>query len=67
MFENLRIVYANEIEQSSAEVMLAHGGIEADRVVAFPNPVVWRVIEVLSETALAPRFQMRGLETMSTT
>ena len=67
MFRNLRIAYANEIQQSSAEVMLAHGGIEADRVVAFPNSVVWRVIGVLSETALAPRLQMRGLETISTT
>ena len=67
MFENLRIAYPNEIEQSSAEAMLAHGGIEAGMVVAFPNPVVWRVIGVLSETALAPRFQMRGLETIPTT
>jgi hypothetical protein len=44
MLENLRITYANEIEQSSTEAMLAHGGIEADRVAAFPNPVVWKAI-----------------------
>jgi hypothetical protein len=36
-----------------------------DEVAALPDPVIQRVGRVSSEIALAPRFQMRGLETIS--
>ena len=47
--------------------MPAYGTVEADEIAALPYPVTWRVGRFSSEIALAPRLQMRGLETVSTT
>jgi hypothetical protein len=63
--ENLHIAYANETEQSSVEVTPAPSGVEVDGIIVLPDPVTWKIGRVLSETALALRLQMRGLETIS--
>ena len=47
--------------------MPAYGTVEADEIAVLPDPVTWRVGRFSSEIALAPRLQMRGLETISTT
>ena len=65
--ENSHVAYTNETERPSVEVTLVSGGVEVDGVVVPFDPVIWRACRVLSETALAPRFQMRGLETIFTT
>ena len=43
------------------------GTVEADEIAVLPDPITWRVGRFSSEIALAPRLQMRGLETVSTT
>jgi hypothetical protein len=43
------------------------GEVEVDGVVVPFGPVIWGACRVLSETALALQFQMRGLETIFTT
>ena len=40
---------------------------EVDEITVLPIPVTWRVGRLSSEMVLAPRLQMRGLETISTT
>ena len=44
-----------------------YGAVEADEIAVLPDPVTWRVGRFSSEIALAPRLQMRSLETISTT
>jgi len=41
--KNFRIVYANEIGQSSVEVILARGEVEVGGVATVPTPVVRKV------------------------
>ena len=41
------------------------GGVEVAGIAAFPNPEIRRIGRALSKTVLAPRLQMRGLETIS--
>jgi hypothetical protein len=63
--ENLHIAYANETEQLSVEVTPVPSGVEVDGIVVLPDPGIWKIGRALSETALALRLQMRGLETIS--
>jgi hypothetical protein len=60
--ENLRIAYTNDAERFNVEVTLTHGGAEVGRATVLPDPVAWVVGRASSEKALAPGFQMRGLD-----
>lgn len=42
-------------------------GVEADGIVVLPGSMIWKTGRVSSVTAVAPRFQVRSLETTSTT
>jgi hypothetical protein len=63
--ENLHIAYANKTEQLSVEVTPAPSGVEVDRIVVLPGPVIRKIGQALGGVALALRLQMRGLETIS--
>ena len=65
--KNFRIACTNETGQSSIEATRTHSRVEEDKINPLPDPVTWRVGRCSSEMALAPRHQMRGLETISTT
>jgi hypothetical protein len=62
---SLHVTYTDENEELGAEMAPARGGAEVAGVAAFPDPNIRRIGRVLSKTALAPRLQMRGLETIS--
>jgi hypothetical protein len=62
---NLRVAYADETEELGVEMAPAQGGVEVVGIAAFPDPEIRRIGRALSKTALAPRLQMRGLETIS--
>ena len=51
--------------RSRIEITLPPDSLQTDEVTALPDPVIQRVGRVSSEMVLAPRFQMRGLETIS--
>ena len=53
--------------KSSIEMTPVHSGTKAGRVTVLPKPVILKVGRISSETAVAPRFQMYGLGTVSTT
>ena len=52
--ENFRIVYTNETEQSSLEMISAYGGVEVGEIVTLPEPETWKVGRLSSETTQAP-------------
>ena len=54
IFKNFRIVYANEIEQTSVDVMLACSRVEVGGVATLLTPVVLRVGWVSNERVKAP-------------
>ena len=62
---NLHVVYTDENEELGVGMVPAQGGVEVAGITAFPDPEVRRIGRALSKTALAPRLQMRGLETIS--
>jgi hypothetical protein len=62
---NLHVVYADENEDLGVEMVPAWGGAEVAGIAAFPDPEIRSIGRVLSKTTLAPRLQMRGLETIS--
>ena len=65
--KNFRIACTNETGQSGIEATRVHSRVEEDKLNPLPDPITWRVGRCSSEMALAPRLQMRGLETISTT
>ena len=52
--QNFRIVYANEIGQSSVEVVLACGGVGVGGVATLPAAVVWKIGWASNEKVKAP-------------
>jgi len=52
--EKFLIVYANEIGQSSVEVMLAYGGVEVGEVATLPTAIVRKVGWASNEKVKAP-------------
>ena len=63
--QNFRIVYANEIGQSSVEVVLACGGVGVGGVATLPAAVARKIGRASNEKVRAPWSQMRGLKTIS--
>jgi hypothetical protein len=62
---NFHVVYAEENKDLGVEMVLAWGGAKVAGIAAFPDPEIRSIGQVLSKTALAPRLQMHGLETIS--
>ena len=58
-------MHANKTEQLSVKVIPAPGGVKVDGIVVLPNPVIQKIGQVLSETALALQLQICSLETIS--
>jgi hypothetical protein len=61
---HLHVAYADENEESDAEMIPAQGRVEVVGIAALPDPEICRIGRVLSKTALAPRLQIRGLKTI---
>ena len=51
--------------RSGVEVVPTYGGVEVDEVTVLPDPIFRKGGRFSSEPAVAPRLQMRGLETIS--
>ena len=60
---NSHVAYIDENEESGVEVVPAQGGVGIAGIAALPDIEIRRTDRVSSKTALAPRSQMRGLET----
>ena len=67
IFKNFHIMYTNGVRQSGIEVTAARSDVEAGRVTVPPEPVILKVGWISSEMVVAPRFQIRGLKTISPT
>ena len=52
--QSFLIMYANEIGQSSVEVVLAYGGVEVGEVATLPAAIVWKVGWASNEKVKAP-------------
>lgn len=63
---NLRVAYTDENEEFGVEIVPACGGVGVTGIAVLPDPEIHGIGRVLNNTTLAPRTQMRSLETMPT-
>ena len=62
--ENFHLVHTNGTGQSCVEVNASVQYDWSRTITVLPDPVTWRADRLSSKMALAPRLQMRGLETL---